>query len=155
MSGYFLFIHINEWATPESPDSIPISQAFALAYLRRYGFTGQILGDYKNALAADHTQTGASYHQEGAATRPVVTGHCHGPGSRNRGRTLYLVRAARRNQGPHLSATASLFRLADCRRSGPSRHTSHPMTKAAYQSICRDYATTTMTAAEIHQLRLF
>jgi radical SAM superfamily enzyme len=49
MSGYLLFIHINEWATTDSPDAIPISQAYTLAYLKQYGFTGRILGDYKNA----------------------------------------------------------------------------------------------------------
>jgi radical SAM superfamily enzyme YgiQ (UPF0313 family) len=49
MSGYVLFIHINEWATTDSPDAIPISQAYALAYIKQYGFSGRILGDYKNA----------------------------------------------------------------------------------------------------------
>ncbi|MBU4260373.1 MAG: radical SAM protein [Proteobacteria bacterium] len=43
----FLFIHVNEWATIDSPDTIPISQAYALATLRKYGYNGTILGDYK------------------------------------------------------------------------------------------------------------
>lgn len=45
----FLFIHVNEWATIDSPDTIPISQAYALATLRKYGYSGTILGDYKGS----------------------------------------------------------------------------------------------------------
>ncbi|MEW6288351.1 MAG: radical SAM protein [Thermodesulfobacteriota bacterium] len=44
----FLFIHVNEWATIDSPDTIPISQAYALAALRKHGYSGTILGDYKD-----------------------------------------------------------------------------------------------------------
>ncbi len=43
----FLFIHVNEWATIDSPDTIPISQGYVLATLRQKGFEGNILGDYK------------------------------------------------------------------------------------------------------------
>jgi anaerobic magnesium-protoporphyrin IX monomethyl ester cyclase len=46
MSGYFLFIHINESAPVESPDTIPISQAYILAHLKAHGFSGDILGDF-------------------------------------------------------------------------------------------------------------
>jgi tetratricopeptide (TPR) repeat protein len=44
----FLFVHVNEWATIDSPDTIPISQAYALAALRQAGHDGVILGDYKD-----------------------------------------------------------------------------------------------------------
>lgn len=46
MSGHFLFIHINESAPVESPDTIPISQAYILAHLKAHGFSGEILGDF-------------------------------------------------------------------------------------------------------------
>ncbi|MCF6291413.1 MAG: radical SAM protein [Desulfobacterales bacterium] len=48
MAGNFLFIHVNEWATFDSPDAIPISQAYILAYLKKNGFSGRILGDYQD-----------------------------------------------------------------------------------------------------------
>jgi anaerobic magnesium-protoporphyrin IX monomethyl ester cyclase len=48
MSCSFLFIHVNQWATTDSPDTIPISQAYCLAYLQQHGFSGRILGDYKD-----------------------------------------------------------------------------------------------------------
>ncbi len=46
MSGYFLFIHINQLAPVESPDTIPISEAYILAHLKTHGFSGHILGDF-------------------------------------------------------------------------------------------------------------
>ncbi len=49
MSGQFLFVHNNEWADFETPDAIPISQGYILANLRKNGYSGQILGDYKNS----------------------------------------------------------------------------------------------------------
>ncbi len=45
----FLFIHVNEWSTIDSPDTIPISQSYALAALRKCGYSGAILGDYKGS----------------------------------------------------------------------------------------------------------
>lgn len=48
----FLFIHVNEWATLDSPDTVPISQGYLLAYLRKHGFDGTILGDYKGSPLA-------------------------------------------------------------------------------------------------------
>lgn len=45
MSGHVLFIHINQLAPVSSPDTIPISEATILAYLKAHGFMGQILGD--------------------------------------------------------------------------------------------------------------
>jgi hypothetical protein len=48
MDGNFLFIHINELGEFRSPDTIPISQAYQLACLRKYGFSGRILGDYRD-----------------------------------------------------------------------------------------------------------
>ncbi|MFH1214966.1 MAG: radical SAM protein [Pseudomonadota bacterium] len=45
----FLFVHVNEWATIDSPDTIPISQGYALASLRKQGYSGKILGDYKGS----------------------------------------------------------------------------------------------------------
>jgi anaerobic magnesium-protoporphyrin IX monomethyl ester cyclase len=48
MDGDFLFIHINELGEFRSPDTIPISQAYQLACLRKYGFSGRILGDYRD-----------------------------------------------------------------------------------------------------------
>ncbi len=49
MTASFLFIHINEWAPPDSPDAVPISLAYILAYLKKHGYDGTILGDYKSA----------------------------------------------------------------------------------------------------------
>ncbi|MBW2465756.1 MAG: radical SAM protein [Deltaproteobacteria bacterium] len=49
MSGNFLFIHVNEWATIDSPDAIPISCGYILANLKQHGFDGTILGDYSGA----------------------------------------------------------------------------------------------------------
>lgn len=48
MIGNILFIHINEWGQFRSPDTIPISQAYQLACLKANGFSGRILGDYKD-----------------------------------------------------------------------------------------------------------
>ncbi|NVM20530.1 MAG: radical SAM protein [Desulfobacterales bacterium] len=48
MSAHFLFIHVNLLAHVESPDTIPISEATILAYLKSHGFSGQILGDFAN-----------------------------------------------------------------------------------------------------------
>jgi radical SAM superfamily enzyme YgiQ (UPF0313 family) len=49
MSDHFLFIHVNLLAPVDSPDTIPISEANILAYLKSHGFTGQILGDFANS----------------------------------------------------------------------------------------------------------
>ncbi|MCB2181748.1 MAG: radical SAM protein [Desulfobulbaceae bacterium] len=48
MSENFLFMHINEWADFESPDAIPLSQGYVLSKLKKHGYSGKILGDYKN-----------------------------------------------------------------------------------------------------------
>lgn len=48
MSSDILFIHINEWGEYRSPDTTPISQAYQLACLQANGFSGRILGDYKD-----------------------------------------------------------------------------------------------------------
>jgi len=48
MSGQILFVHVNNWASVAAPDTIPISQAYCLAFLRRHGFDGRILGDYQD-----------------------------------------------------------------------------------------------------------
>jgi len=49
MSANFLFIHVNLLAPVGSPDTIPISEATILAYLKHHGFTGQILGDFADS----------------------------------------------------------------------------------------------------------
>jgi radical SAM superfamily enzyme YgiQ (UPF0313 family) len=49
MSGHFLFIHINQSAPIDSPDTIPISEASILAHLRNHGFSGRILEDLANS----------------------------------------------------------------------------------------------------------
>jgi len=49
MSAHFLFIHINLLAPLESPDTIPISEATILAYLKTHGYSGQILGDFADS----------------------------------------------------------------------------------------------------------
>ena len=49
MSGHFLFIHVNQSAGVESPDTIPVSEATILAHLKSHGFTGQILADLANS----------------------------------------------------------------------------------------------------------
>ncbi len=48
VSKHFLFIHVNQGAPIESPDTIPISEAYILAYLKAHGFSGHILGDFLN-----------------------------------------------------------------------------------------------------------
>ncbi len=48
MSGTFLFVHVNEWAGWQSPDTIPISQGYILARLKQEGYEGRILGDYQD-----------------------------------------------------------------------------------------------------------
>ncbi|MBI5557843.1 MAG: radical SAM protein [Deltaproteobacteria bacterium] len=45
----FLFIHVNQWATIDSPDTIPISQGYGLAALNKSGYSGAIFGDYKGS----------------------------------------------------------------------------------------------------------
>lgn len=54
----FLFVHVNEWANIDSPDTIPISQGYILAYLKKHGYGGTILGDYK-----DQPLSGEQFHQ--------------------------------------------------------------------------------------------
>ncbi|MBW1742102.1 MAG: radical SAM protein [Deltaproteobacteria bacterium] len=49
MSNHFLFIHVNQSAGVESPDTIPISEATILAHLKSHGFSGQIVGDLANS----------------------------------------------------------------------------------------------------------
>jgi anaerobic magnesium-protoporphyrin IX monomethyl ester cyclase len=44
-----LFIHVNLLASIDSPDTIPISEAFILAHLKSRGFSGEILGDFADA----------------------------------------------------------------------------------------------------------
>ncbi len=48
MKGYFLFVHVNEWAPYRSPDTIPISTGYILSALKLAGFGGKILGDFKD-----------------------------------------------------------------------------------------------------------
>ncbi|MDH3329322.1 MAG: cobalamin-dependent protein [Desulfobulbaceae bacterium] len=55
MSANFLFIHVNEWAGSDSPDAIPISCGYILANLKKHGFSGSILGDYKGSPLAPQT----------------------------------------------------------------------------------------------------
>ncbi len=54
MSENFLLLHVNEWADFESCDAIPLSQGYILANLQRHGYSGQILGDYKNRPLTPH-----------------------------------------------------------------------------------------------------
>ncbi|MBW2170815.1 MAG: radical SAM protein [Deltaproteobacteria bacterium] len=49
MSSHFLFIHVNQSAPVESPDTIPVSEATILAHLKNHGFSGRILGDLANS----------------------------------------------------------------------------------------------------------
>ncbi|MBW1895641.1 MAG: radical SAM protein [Deltaproteobacteria bacterium] len=49
MPGHFLFIHVNQSAPVDSPDTIPISEATILAHLKNHGFSGQIIGDLANS----------------------------------------------------------------------------------------------------------
>ena len=48
MSGYFLFIHVNEWAPFRSADTLPISAGYILAALKKNDYSGDILGDFKD-----------------------------------------------------------------------------------------------------------
>ena len=45
---FCLFIHINQWAPIECSDTVPISEGYILAYLKKHGFFGKILGDFSN-----------------------------------------------------------------------------------------------------------
>lgn len=60
----FLFIHINHWAPIASPDSIPISESYLLAYLVQHGFTGSMLGDFRDRML-----------QPGTLARALTTRH--------------------------------------------------------------------------------
>ncbi len=54
---YFLFIHVNKGAKRSSSDTIPISEAYILAYLRQHGFEGEILVDCMDQpLSAVHLE---------------------------------------------------------------------------------------------------
>lgn len=46
MAGRCLFIHVNLLSPLASPDTISISEATILAYIKNHGFSGQILGDF-------------------------------------------------------------------------------------------------------------
>ncbi|MFZ5766697.1 MAG: radical SAM protein [Thermodesulfobacteriota bacterium] len=65
----FLFVHVNEWATIDSPDAIPVSQGYALAALRRQGYPGAIVGDYKGSPLSP-----ALFRQTLLGQRPAVLG---------------------------------------------------------------------------------
>lgn len=54
MSENFLLLHVNEWADFESSDALPLSQGYILANLKKHGYSGQILGDYKNRPLTPH-----------------------------------------------------------------------------------------------------
>lgn len=59
MSANFLFIHVNEWASIDSPDAIPISCGYILANLEHHNFSGFILGDYKGTPLSPRTLAAA------------------------------------------------------------------------------------------------
>ena len=65
----FLFVHVNEWGDFETPDAIPISQGFILANLKKHGYSGTILGDYKNRPLVP-----AAFKSLFHKTRPTVLG---------------------------------------------------------------------------------
>lgn len=69
MSGYFLFVHINEWAPFHSADTIPISAGYILSSLKRHGFSGDIVGDYKDKPLAPEV-----IHQKITRYQPIVVG---------------------------------------------------------------------------------
>ncbi|MBW1896158.1 MAG: radical SAM protein [Deltaproteobacteria bacterium] len=46
MVDHCLFIHVNLLAPVASPDTIPISEATILGYIKNRGFSGRILGDF-------------------------------------------------------------------------------------------------------------
>ncbi|MBU1233949.1 MAG: radical SAM protein [Proteobacteria bacterium] len=54
MSENFLLLHVNEWADFESSDAIPLSQGYILANLKKHGYNGQIVGDYKDRPLTPH-----------------------------------------------------------------------------------------------------
>ncbi|MBU0945136.1 MAG: radical SAM protein [Proteobacteria bacterium] len=54
MSDNFLLLHVNEWADFESSDALPLSQGYILANLKKHGYKGQVLGDYKNRPLTPH-----------------------------------------------------------------------------------------------------
>lgn len=48
MSANFLFLHVNEWADFETTDALPLPQGYILANLKKHGYSGHIIGKYKN-----------------------------------------------------------------------------------------------------------
>jgi len=69
MQDQFLFVHVNEWGDYETPDAIPISQGFILANLEQHGYSGAILGDYKNRPLSPQL-----FKTQFNTTRPAVLG---------------------------------------------------------------------------------
>jgi anaerobic magnesium-protoporphyrin IX monomethyl ester cyclase len=69
MSGSFLFVHINEWAPFRSLDTIPVSLGYILAALKKRGYDGAIVGDYK-----DRPLTGATFREIIFTLRPAIIG---------------------------------------------------------------------------------
>lgn len=69
MSVSFLFVHVNEWASVDSPDTLPISLGYSAAALSRHGFSSRILGCYQ-----DRPLTGNAFREALLETHPTVTG---------------------------------------------------------------------------------
>ncbi len=69
MSGNFLFLHVNEWADFETADALPLSQGYILANLKKHGYSGHIIGEYKNRpLSPGH------FHDEFKRFKPRAIG---------------------------------------------------------------------------------
>ncbi len=69
MHGHILFIHVNLLAPVDSPDTIPISEASILAFLKHHGFAGEILGDFVGSPLKARTLAKAI-----EANRPLAIG---------------------------------------------------------------------------------
>ncbi len=62
-------MHVNEWADFETTDALPLSQGYILANLKKHGYSGHIIGEYKNRPLAPH-----DFHNELKRLRPEAIG---------------------------------------------------------------------------------
>ncbi len=62
-------MHVNEWADFETTDALPLSQGYILANLKKHGYSGHIIGEYKNRPLSPH-----QFHNEFKRLRPRAIG---------------------------------------------------------------------------------
>jgi len=69
MSRHFLFVHVNEWALFRSSDTLPISLGYILSVLKKYGYDGEIIGEFK-----DRPLSPGRFQERLAALQPLLIG---------------------------------------------------------------------------------